>query len=134
MNLIIFCCFSVSDPCGTLSNLTCSYACKLSGNTTSCYCKSGYILDTANNQTCKGNLLTDQIKGTYSLYINYNANTVVPLLSGQNSGVLRYQHTKLSPSREATPHIRPLFDCRTEIPTYNVVPFKRGHPSYKATF
>ena len=65
------------------------------------YCKSGYELDT-DLQTCKGNLLTDQIKGTYSLYINYNANTVVPLLSGQNSGVLRYQHTKLSPSREAT--------------------------------
>jgi hypothetical protein len=69
------------------------------------YCKSGYELDT-DLQTCKGNLLTDQIKGTYSLYINYNANTVVPLLSGQNSGELRYQHTKLSPSREATPHIR----------------------------
>jgi hypothetical protein len=47
---------------------------------------------------------------------------------------LRYQHTKWSPSREVTLHIRPLFNYRTEIPTYKVVPFKRGHPSYKATF
>jgi hypothetical protein len=62
-NNLVFCCFSVSEPCGTLSNLTCSYACKLSGSTTSCYCKSGYILDN-DLQTCKGNLLTERIKGT----------------------------------------------------------------------
>ena len=45
-------CKKVSDPCGSLSNLTCSYACKLAGNTTSCYCKSGYELDT-DNKTCE---------------------------------------------------------------------------------
>jgi len=56
MNLTKKNCFSVSDPCGTLSSLTCSYACKLSGNTASCYCKSGYELD-SDLQTCKGNLL-----------------------------------------------------------------------------
>jgi hypothetical protein len=63
ISYLVFCCFSVSDPCGTLSNLTCSYACKLAGSTTSCYCKSGYELET-DNKTCKGNLLTERIKGT----------------------------------------------------------------------
>ncbi|CAG2236072.1 unnamed protein product [Mytilus edulis] len=44
-------CKQVSDPCGTLSNLTCSYACRLKDNTAFCYCQSGYVL-LADNQTC----------------------------------------------------------------------------------
>jgi hypothetical protein len=32
------------------------------------------------------------------------------------------------------PSYKATFFYRTEIPTYKVVPFKRGHPSYKATF
>ncbi|CAC5394799.1 unnamed protein product [Mytilus coruscus] len=44
-------CKKVSDPCGTLSNLTCSYACRLFESTAFCYCKSGYVLQ-ADNQTC----------------------------------------------------------------------------------
>ncbi|CAG2228184.1 unnamed protein product [Mytilus edulis] len=42
---------AVSDPCGTLSNLTCSYACRLKDSTAFCYCQSGYVLQ-ADNQTC----------------------------------------------------------------------------------
>ncbi|VDI73636.1 Hypothetical predicted protein [Mytilus galloprovincialis] len=44
-------CKEVSDPCGTLSNLTCSYACRLKDNSAFCYCQSGYVL-LADNQTC----------------------------------------------------------------------------------
>ncbi|XP_076088892.1 uncharacterized protein LOC143059297 [Mytilus galloprovincialis] len=44
-------CKQVSDPCGTLSNLTCSYACRLKDSTAFCYCQSGYVLQ-ADNQTC----------------------------------------------------------------------------------
>ncbi|CAG2253241.1 unnamed protein product [Mytilus edulis] len=44
-------CFLVSDPCGTLSNLTCSYACRLKTAPQFCYCQSGYVLQ-ADNQTC----------------------------------------------------------------------------------
>ncbi|XP_071150207.1 fibrillin-2-like [Mytilus edulis] len=44
-------CKQVFDPCGTLSNLTCSYACRLKDSTAFCYCKSGYVLQ-ADNQTC----------------------------------------------------------------------------------
>ncbi|VDI38553.1 Hypothetical predicted protein [Mytilus galloprovincialis] len=44
-------CKQVSDPCGTLSNLTCSYACRLRDSTAFCYCPSGYMLQ-ADNQTC----------------------------------------------------------------------------------
>ncbi|XP_063411483.1 uncharacterized protein LOC134694404 [Mytilus trossulus] len=44
-------CKQVSDPCGTLSNLTCSYACRLKNSTVFCYCQSGYVLQ-ADNQTC----------------------------------------------------------------------------------
>jgi hypothetical protein len=75
MNLIICCCFSVSDPCGTLSNLTCSYACKLSGNTTSCYCKSGYILDN-DLQTCKGR------RGQLCMLVSQFCNQKVALYEG----------------------------------------------------
>ncbi|VDI67896.1 Hypothetical predicted protein [Mytilus galloprovincialis] len=44
-------CKQVSDPCGTLSNLTCSYACRLKDSTAFCYCQPGYVLQ-ADNQTC----------------------------------------------------------------------------------
>ncbi|XP_071153468.1 uncharacterized protein [Mytilus edulis] len=44
-------CQQVSDPCGTLSNLTCSYACRLKDYSAFCYCQSGYVL-LADNQTC----------------------------------------------------------------------------------
>ena len=52
---ILFC-NSVSDPCASYGNLTCSYACRLNGTSVSCFCNSGYQLAT-DNETCLGKIL-----------------------------------------------------------------------------